>query len=243
VLHPLGSNHVQIQSLIDGTLKTINCEDLRIFTGSHEEAVQLAQVDKGQHVVKDIIGHVGAVEKRSRMEFLVRYTDGAELWHSWSKDITDTMAFKAYCKQEPWLELLLVSAADAKVTINHCKNRPIPTKLCGRSFFMPLRYLFSELWYDCRQQLPDHHKTRYYVEAKYGIHPVGNVKAITVAVPALNDPKLGEAGWEFDSALVHFFGSKTELHGGDILLGKDEVKKYQLLSDDKGTTHKMISPK
>ncbi len=78
-----------------------------MFSGSNDEALKIARLDDDQYVIDCIAGYSGDPEKRSTLQFLVRYEDGDELFVKYSPDITMTKAFEEFCKVRRHLSILL----------------------------------------------------------------------------------------------------------------------------------------
>ena len=145
-------NDVMLQDIVMGTTKGFHVDRLSIFDGTHAEAFDLAMRDRRQHLVENISGYRGDVEKRETMEFLVHFTDDdSPTWKNFDKDLSDTVAFENYCSSLPQLAPLLVSAAEAarRKTVL-LKTRTEASHHKGDVIYVDLRNrtVFEHEWYN-----------------------------------------------------------------------------------------------
>ena len=104
-------NDVRLRNLVTGVEKEVHVERLTPFTGTAEQALEMAMLDTDQHFVERLIGYRGNPEVRQTVEFLVEFTDGTLVWKPYDADIAQTVQFENFCKAHPELETLLHSAS------------------------------------------------------------------------------------------------------------------------------------
>jgi hypothetical protein len=215
--HPFGSNHVVLQSLVDDAQTTHDCKDLRVFTGTPEEATRLARAELEQFPIERIVGHTGDVTKRTNMFFYVQYSDGDTVALPWGSDITSTAAFEAYCRADRRLSLLLKSAREATVLLTRHRKAVIPAAFRNAQVYLNLR-CYGPAWYESLQQLPNHLTTNYYVLGRYG--EFLNEKLINIHIPVFS--QVMTATYEF----VYYWGYRDSLPEDGVLLSSEDITKY-----------------
>ena len=102
-------NTVTVRHLVSGKESTRHVSTLKICSSPRAEAYDAALRDQDQHVVTALLAWRGDPTTRTRMQFLVEYSDGDILWQQWSQDLSDCTAFAAFCSRQRPLEPLLVS--------------------------------------------------------------------------------------------------------------------------------------
>ena len=102
-------NTVTVRHLVSGKDSPRHVSTLKVCSASREEAYEAALRDQDQHVVKALLAWRGDPTTRTRMQFLVEYSDGDVLWQQWSQDLADCIPFAAYCSRQRPLEPLLVT--------------------------------------------------------------------------------------------------------------------------------------
>jgi hypothetical protein len=137
---------VSCKHLVHGSIHVFHVTELKIFHGSREEAYKLAMVDFNQFVVKNILGWRGDPLTRTTMEFLVEFEDGAQVWKTWERDITDTQCFEEYCRANRPLRFLLYGRAIADRMCKELRNSDITEVNVGDRVYVDLRS-YGATWY------------------------------------------------------------------------------------------------
>ena len=140
-------NDVEIRHLAMGDVSKTHIENLKLFYGTKEEALELAMLDAEQHWVKRILKYHGFPEIRTTMEFLVEFADGDILWIPFSKDISDTTHFEDFCQSKPELKILLLDAKRAKALMSKIRLELNPKLKVGHKAYMNLKF-FGYTWFD-----------------------------------------------------------------------------------------------
>ena len=77
------------------------------FTGTEEEAFQLACRDSNQYGVKEILGYGGdALVARKYMTFLVQFVDADQSWIQYGPDLMNNAMYQTYIDTIPELAIL-----------------------------------------------------------------------------------------------------------------------------------------
>jgi hypothetical protein len=149
-------NDVSGRHLAMGGITDMHVEDLQLFVGSRDQALEAANWDADQYVVESITAHKGDPWHRTTMEFFVTYADGDQLWMRFNTDnnnISKTVIFEEYCYLHPELRVLTMTTARAlqyKASIN---RKSITELKPGDIFYLDLR-TYGYLWYEALK-LPD----------------------------------------------------------------------------------------
>lgn len=152
-----------------GHTKTFHVTTVKIFHGTMDAAKHVALVDQNQYVLDTIIGFQGNPKSRSTMSFLARFQDGEEVWLPWSRDISDTQQFETFCSKVPGLQLLLLSADDAKKRWRSLAKTLPHAAQSGQQCYIDLRS-YGYKWYNkyVASVLPNPHTTTYLIPHTYG---------------------------------------------------------------------------
>ena len=162
--HLKDSNVVEVKDLITHKILKLNQKDLEVFNGSRDSAFKLASLDDDQHVLESVIGYIGNPEKRSSMQFLLRFADGDELWFNYSQDICTTKAFEEYCKSKRHLSILLLQLDEVRTLKRIKMGQDVVAALKGKIIYLNIR-LWGPTWYQDLVRLKDRYKVDYYVAA------------------------------------------------------------------------------
>jgi hypothetical protein len=219
-------NDVQCRHLIMGDIKEFHVGRLKIFHGTYEEAKRVAMLDHDQYTIDRILAHRGDPNKRSTMEFEIRFQDGTVHWLPYDKrDLYPTVAYEDYCRSKPELQLLLFPAQEADMLLKQWNREPItlvrPTDTC----FVDLRS-YGAAWY-ATLPLPDKDHITYVLQYKYGDFVHRKVKKrIWAHCPVFNER------FAVSNDFIKQYGSNTKLvpNGQDIvLIDKPFVAQYPSL--------------
>ena len=169
-----------------GVARQFHITRLYPFTGSEEEAFELACRDSEQYMVRSILGYRGdPISARRYMTFLVEYADGDKSWVQYGPDIASNTMFQKYVDTIPELMLLKYTALEAGRYMSRAKKLSIPMTIAPRKFLMDLRALgFS--WYDSLH-LPQADTALYLVEVHFNEYLNKKRTRVAVDLPALGD--------------------------------------------------------
>lgn len=118
-------NDIGIRHLAKEDITFTHIERLKIFTGTRQEAEDLALQDAGQHWLDIIATYKGDSDVKTSIKLYVVFDDGDKVWLPVTKDLTDTAQFEDFCKLNPELSYLLYSGnllASFKKTIREGKE-------------------------------------------------------------------------------------------------------------------------
>ena len=196
------SNVVHCEHLALRFIKEFHVERLKLYYGRRQDAFELVMIDGGQHLVDSVLGWRGNPDKRTTMEFDVKFADGDIVPLPWTPDLHSTQQFEVFCDQDPLLFPLRYSAKEAHQRIMEMSRLPITLVRPGDESYLDLRY-FSTLWYD-QLELPESMARRYILRARY----VGwrrTVKGSTRIIAEVMLFKEHLTPW--NNAQVYIFGS------------------------------------
>jgi hypothetical protein len=101
--------------------------------------MEAALRDGDQYLVSAITAWKGNPSKRSNMKFWVQYSDGDEMWVSYSTDLVDNAKYKELIDRDPRLFQLRFNALDAPRMIAAMRREPITTLAPGDRLYVDLR--------------------------------------------------------------------------------------------------------
>ena len=218
--HRKGSNEVEVRSLITNAIFKFSSKDLKIFIGSGDEAFKAAQTDNDQFVVSEVIGYTGdPVDKRSKCQFAVRFSDGTVCWKRYTPDITETEQFEIFCRRNIYTSMLLMNKRDVDKLKASYKNKRIDSALVNTEFFFNIRN-FGVDYYDGLSEavLPNKYTTDYVCRARYANFDTSANLVIHAVVLPFNY-KLVWGAWE-----VYLYGGRSVLAPTDVLLSDEQCK-------------------
>jgi hypothetical protein len=221
--HKQGSNHVNVKDMTDHKCMIYDCKDLSICVATHEEALAAARKEKNQHAIVCVMAFRGEFYHKTRMQFLVQFGDGDELWLNWSTDITNTEAFEKYCVGHRFkmLRLLLLSVKQVTAVKTQVNRELIPVKCYNSEVFINLRSYGGD-WYDSRTKLPNKDYTEYYLRAQVSRTKTNNPKKCTLST------KVFKGVSEHDWFYMEYFGNIRKLLPGEVELTEAMVEEYGL---------------
>ena len=155
-------NDVEVRHLALGKVETVHVEKLKLFIGNEDEALKISMNDADQHMLLSIDYYRGFPEKRSTMEFFVRFLDGEDVWLPITKDLSDTTFYENFCASKPELRVLLQTEKDSKKFISNMNKQTITGLNLGDKIYYELRSI-NFLWYNALN-LPNPDKACYVVE-------------------------------------------------------------------------------
>jgi hypothetical protein len=223
VLHQF-KNDITCRHLLKDVNEVLHVERVKIFVGSDEDAMKMAQLDQDQFEILTILAHRGDPALRSKMEFLVQFKDMEEHWLEFSPDISTTVQFGNYCHSKPYLKSLLVTVAQATEEKARVNKTPIVEVKKGDACYVPLEHWGSN-WYVARN-LPSCDRQLYVVQAKYG-KLSDKKRKIEVAFPIFNEVRDVQHQWILD------WGYLDHLPHDAILVDSTFAKAHpQVLTED-----------
>jgi hypothetical protein len=159
-------NEVNCRNLVTGAIQPYNVEDLKLFSGTAETAVDMARRDTDQYVINTILAYKGDPVVRTTCSFEVLFEDGTLVWLPWTLDLSATTQFETYVHQVPQLYPLRFTQAVFLKMQSDINKVPIPRSFESKMVYVNLRY-YNEEWYN-NLKLPDHHHKNYVVVYYYG---------------------------------------------------------------------------
>ncbi len=148
---------VQCKHLVTGAIATYHMDKLKPCFSNSEDAYEAAMVDYNQYVVKEILSYTGDPELRTTMQFMVEFEDGSVVTLPYSLDLSTTMQFEKFCRQErPLLPLLYTVAVWKRIRKESYAQviGVVPGDTCyvdlrawGSSYFQSLMLPMTKLQY------------------------------------------------------------------------------------------------
>ncbi len=157
---------ITMSHVVTGDTKVVHMEHLKpFFAACPEDGYRAALVDYDQYVLQGVLAWKGDPEKRSGMEFLVLFEDGECVWLPYSKDLSGSAQFQAYCEANAPLKPLMFSL-DGWVKWCASENRKsIGLVHPGLVCYVDLRAWGSDWYASCK--LPEAFLTVYVVSCEY----------------------------------------------------------------------------
>jgi hypothetical protein len=217
-------NDVEAKHVVDGRISKFHVDRVKIFAGTVEEAFKVAQHDKDQYEIEEILAYRGDPFQRSSMQFEVKFADQEILWISWSQDLFQAVQYGEYVESVPALMPLLYTAAVGKSNVAKLNKMPITEVTAGEKVFVDLRS-WGELWYDAQTYLPDMYHTQYLVEGEYVAFTEKKCKANLVCSLVSTAPYL------VDHYFVKAYGSIKQFPSEKaVLVDASFLKRYPQLA-------------
>ena len=190
------------------------------FTGTEEEAFQLACRDSNQYGVKAILGYRGdAVAARRYMTFLVEFVDGDKSWIQYGPDITSNAVYQDYIDSIPELAILKYTALEAGRYISYTRKLAITSKIAPVVFYIDMRTL-GFTWYD-KLDLPQADTSLYLIGAQFIRHTNKQKTRAEVFLPVL-DEKLTN----LDYSWFELNATRIQIPDGAILVDERFLVQY-----------------
>jgi len=159
-------DEVEARHLCMGFVTRLLVERVKLFVGTRDEAYRLSQEDADQFVVDKILAWRGDPEKRTTMEFEVRFADGEVVWKVWDQDLFKTIQYEEFCRANKELTSLLVDAKQAQAQKAEMNRTPITEVRPGDVVYLDIR-LLSPYLYDTVLQLDDKYHVKYVIKMEY----------------------------------------------------------------------------
>lgn len=147
------ANDVTCQQLATGGIYTYDVTDLTLYSGSHEQAYDMACRDQDQHVIDKILSFKGDPLTRSTLVFKVKFQDGSEHEVPYSKDLYDSIPYEDFCNSKPYLKHLTKTALEGRKWIQAIEREPLTGYRVHKRIYLDIR-VYGHDWFD-RLLLPD----------------------------------------------------------------------------------------
>ena len=179
------NNDVLVQHPCKSDPQTFHMEDLYLFFGTTEQAIEASLRDDDQYFIESILDYRGDPTKRTTTSYLVKYMDDATHWVPYSQDINQTEAFETFCNTYPELNILLHSAANQDSYLSNLSKTKITSQAQNTYAYINLRAWGYE-YYDSLNLPPFLHL----VPCQLGkLVTRGNKIMLEYTVPLFNEPK------------------------------------------------------
>lgn len=213
-----------LKHLVTGDSKEYHMEHVKpYFSESYEDAYKAALIDHAQHVIDCVVNWAGDTERRSIMNFLVRFLDGEELWLPYGKDLCDTIQFRTFCESHPPLQPLLTTEKEWKTIAGNMNKKMIAGVKPGDTCFVDIRAWGWQWFRDCN--LPDPNKLVYVVTCDYVSYENKSKKKILISCPLFKEK------FYWRNSDIVCFGMVFNLSVNTILVDAKFCEKYpQVLS-------------
>lgn len=172
-------NDITCRHLHKNETVMLKAEDVKPFFGSTREAKQAALYDHDQYTVSEILNWKGDPLARTKCEFLVKWQDGSESWHTWNRhNVTDTLQFEEYVNRIPELTPLRYNTAKQWNTAAAALRKQNVSLKKHDEGYLDLRS-YGQHWLDS-MQLPNSDTTQYVVKFRV-VH--ADKKKIEIKIP------------------------------------------------------------
>ena len=213
-------NDVSCRHCALGHVKEFFVADLKLFTGSTEDALRMAMLDADQYIVDRFLAYKGDPSNRLTVEFLVRFADTTEVWLPWSEDLFATVQYEDFVRAVPELFPLLHRVKESKKLIADINKCPMSDIEAGNIIFLDLRY-FGADWYESLP-LPEKHLKTYVVEALC-------VKLNRTRLKAEFNCKTLNRKFLANPMFLHQYGRRRQPFGNDIIVTPEMAHLYPAL--------------
>jgi hypothetical protein len=157
-------NDVTCRHLVMGNVEIFDVESLLIFTHDYHKAYQAALRDYNQYEIDMIIGHKGNPERRTTMEFLIKFKDEDIKWVKWSQDLFQSIPYESYVSSIRCLHQLKYTEAIANKWKRSLNQTDIDFIFPGQIVYVELQWLGYD-WFS-QLNLPDIFPLIYVLETK-----------------------------------------------------------------------------
>lgn len=169
-------NDIRVKDLLTGLQRPrlLRAEMCKPFYADSREAAEMAMQDKDQYMVDKILGYKGDIWRRTSMYFLVRFSDGDEVWLPNTEDLWTTAAYETYSQANPELNHLTLDAVLVPQYKSRINKSPITEVTPGDVIYYWDIRSYGEDWFQ-GLNLPDAYYKKYVVPHQY-IGWVSNAK-------------------------------------------------------------------
>jgi hypothetical protein len=158
-------NDVQCRDLVKGSIKIFHVEDLKIFHGTKQQAIEAARTDGDQELVERFLAYRGDPKVRTTVEFEVLFADGDIVWLPFSEDLFAMVQYEEFCSSTPGLWTMIFRTDVLRKIISQTNKLPITRVRPKDEVFVDIR-VYGEVWYTSIG-LPDQFHIKYVVKWKY----------------------------------------------------------------------------
>jgi hypothetical protein len=213
----VNSADIQCKHLVTGAIGVYHMDKLKPCFSTREEAYKAAMVDFNQFEVDKILSFKGDPEMRSSMEFKVQFADGSVSSLPYSKDLSDTVQFEKYVREQKCLLPLLYTKIVWERIKKESYQRVVGVSI-GDICYVDLRAWGSGYFENL--QLPVH-DTKYVVLCRYIRWEGRNQRRIILECPLFG---VDEFAW--DSFTVYAYGTEMSILPGMVLVDKAFCRVY-----------------
>ena len=216
-------NDVECRHLCMKTVSKFYVEDLKLYTGTREDAEAVALLDFDQYEVDRILYYRGNPEIRTTMEFYIKYKDDDEKWVTWNKDLFESVPYEEFCRKHPPLFPLIFTKKIADQKIREINATPITEVIPGSTVYVDVRSRGGTTWYNSIG-LPDSEKLTYVLRCVYGQWMGRAKKKIKISCEVTNEE------WTVDHYFVRTYGCLRNFNKQRmVLIDQDLCRQYPLL--------------
>lgn len=218
ILHE--GNSISARHLSTGSVVTLHPDRVKVFHGNAESARKMADIDYGQHLIDKIISYSGSpLGPRTKLDFLVQYHDGDQLWLPYSKDLFESQPFEDYCRSTVELMYTHLPSSLAAVKTKEALKQPITCVEPGNTVYVKLKILDPLLY--ANLPLEDRWKMDYVYLCTYLDWPTPRA-AKTKREIQIHSKHFSRA-IIVNSLWVTLFGSTHTFHTSSMILITDEL--------------------
>ena len=147
------ANDVTCQHMATGVVSKFDVTDLTLYSGTREQAFDMACRDEDQHVIDKVLSYRGDRMKRSTLTFQVRFKDGSVHDLPYSRDLYDSTPYEEFCESKPYLRHLKVTSVQATEWISRIAKEPLTGFRVHQTVYLDLR-VYGDGWYN-QLELPE----------------------------------------------------------------------------------------
>jgi hypothetical protein len=158
------ANDVTCQQMATGEVCKFDVTDLKLYSGTREQAFDMACRDQDQHVIDTIMSYRGDRHTRTTLTFKVKFKDGSVHELPYSRDLYDSIPYAEFCESKPYLKHLTMTTVQANKWIQDITKEPIVGFRVHQIVYLDIR-VYGDGWYN-KLQLPDSDDIIYVSEFK-----------------------------------------------------------------------------
>ncbi len=213
-------NDITCRHLVTHATDTYVMDTLQMYFGTREQAYEAALRDADQHLIRNIITHIGNPLKRTSLTFKVLFEDDDVIWKPYDKDLADSIHFETYCQSKPFMQHLLISDKAAKAQNTARLAIPIDYKV-DDTIYVDLFAWAANTYHDIG--LPDTDANNYFV-AGVCTKLTLNKKELHINFPILKKKLI------VNQSFLHGYAYRQVPQGSRIITQQDTVAYPRLLS-------------
>ena len=218
-----GTNKYSVFDLVDHVYYDFDVRELIIFSGSAEEALELAKRDKKDYTIEKILGYTGTPLKRSEMQFLVKFVSGTILFLDY-RAVASTAAFGDFITGNYYLSILLLPSQNIPGNRSFI-NKAISPYAIGYKFYLNVR-AFGAATYSTLEcfGIERYQKDYFFMATVADYIARSSNRKLNLYIPQL------KLNFEADDYFMHLHGRTIDLPDKGILVSDVMVKKFGLRS-------------